>query len=536
MAPTSPLARATSLTPTATPSPTITPTPTPVVLSFNRYQAPGDTFSVQVPDAWKAQQIGGGVEFRQGDEPMPGITAYYQPLAANVDATAFLTSYIASTLATIQANDFETFRVLRDETLPSGSRLIEYTGRLQPQGPPIRVRSELWLEDNTLLGLSLAAPTQLWPQLEGFWPIVRQSYLPNPGAGPQAGVGAAYVQPSSLFTITAPAGWSILEEEASGVTLADASGLARFSIAASETDRSFIPKDYDEMLNGLLGDLPRQDAYQEFERSDVNPNGRLVQFEAPTNDGFYRTELRTFSGGRLLYTSSFSAPPQDWDLYAPAYQQLLGSLQMRTPPPDEATQDADPLAGIEAGTPRFYRSGGLWVSAPIYNYRSRNISDLTAAVQLFDDKDNLLGAESWRLEQDVVPAGGVTYLTKRISPEVAPLDRVSYVRIEPVLARDTREKAPGSWEYVAGAADLTSKGNIDFNVTLRNTTGVTRRYMVVTALLYDREHRPVFAHSQTKRLPYPVEPGELVDLRLVVPGPLPTEVVSFDVVGEVMRQ
>jgi len=525
--------------PTPTPVPTATPTPLPAILRvpLMEYVAPNDAFKIQVPELWAASQVPGGVRFEDVEGDVAAI-AYFQPLPVTVDGAAYVTGVVSATLAAVELNDAAEFRVLQDEVTDEGRRRVEFEGRLEPDKPPSHVLAELWSEGGALLGLSLEAPRESWEQYEPLWPLLLQSYAPRPVAETLAGMAEAYVHSSGYFTVTVPVGWGVLAEEEDGALFGDESGLAQFAITAAEFDRLPQNNEVAEALASMLGDLPEQAGYEELAREELSPNGFMVRFEALTEtDGFARTELRAFAVGNVLFTTSFSASPQDWELFEPAYEMLLGSLETQAPPLDEATLAENPVAGIQVGEVMFYRArgGAVWVSAAIHNRRPRNIGELTAAVQLFDEEDNLIAAESWLMEQRILPAGGVTYLTMRIAKDVAPrLDKVSYAGVQVVYARETKKKAPRSWSYVGGKAKVNENGDVVLDFTLRNAGKQVRRRVYAVALLYDSEGKLVFARAETKILPYATPPGAEVDLRLIVWGPF-SDLATFDVIGEVPK-
>ena len=527
-------------TSTATTVPTATPTPLPPILrqSLTIYEAPHGAFSLQVPASWQVSDIPGGIRFRQSDDSPTSITVQFQPLPATVDADAYLSSVISTTDAAVQLNDANTFQLLDDETLLDGHRRLELIGQIDPEAPLAHLLAEFWVDSKILLGFSLTAPASDWPEVEPLWPLVQQSFVTGDlsTAATAAPLGLLYIHPSQTFTMTVPAGWGIVEEDDQGVLLGDLAGFAQYAVDAMAFDHTPTAKELDDAITGLLGTLPEQLGYEELDRQSPTSRERLLQFQVLSpEEGLYRTELRAVANGNLLLTTSFSAPPHDWELYEPSYDLMRGTLQIRpAPTPDEATQDADPLAGLIVGDVRFYRAGGgaLWVSAPIYNYRTRNLADLTAAVQLFDNDGQLVGAESWRLPQRIVPAGGTTYLTQRITPDVAPLDGVVSAAIKLVDATDTDKPAPIAWAYERGSAERDQDGNVVLKVSLGNPSDEVRRYIYVVGIVYDADGNLIFAKGETQTLPYATPSGQDVDLKIVIWGPLP-DLASFDVVGEV---
>jgi hypothetical protein len=374
-----------------------------------------------------------------------------------------------------------------------------------------------------------------------LWTLLQQSLvIGQPADGEATAAPAAeapYLHPSGALSLTLPLAWEVVEEGEQTVLFSDAGGLAQYSITTTDMGQAPTPKDLAETLQGIVGELAKDERYQGLADEQLSLHERLLRFDLLTpEEGLYRTELRAFTSGNTLITTSFSAPPHDWDLYIPAYDFFRATMHLSEPPLDEAIQDADPLAGVEVGETLFYRASGgsVWVSAPIHNHRTRNLGDLTAAVQLFDADNNLLGAESWRLGQRVVPAGGSTYLTMRLGAGVAPPEKVSYALVQVVDAEDTAENAYQPWEYVGGRAETDDEGNVVLKATLRNPSAQVRRNIYVTGLVYDTAGKLVFARADTQRLPYAVPTGAEVDVEIKIWGPF-TGLASFDVVGEVPR-
>lgn len=531
--------------PTATAPPTITPTPLPTILrlAYARYDAPNGAFSVQAPKDWIKTPTAGGIRFQEGPDSVAQFTAYFQTPPAGVDPAAYLTGVISSTLAAPQVANPDAFQILHDETTLDGHRRIEWVGQTAKEGAPKHLLAEWWLESGHLVGLSLSGPEEQWADLSPLWTILQQSFTLQTPATPQAAglantsLGETYSLPGGVLTFTLPVGWNMMEEDEDTALFQDASGLAQFSITATASDHAPTPKDLQEALRAAVGDLAKQETYQEIANEQKSLHERLLRFDVLSpEEGLYRTELRAFTSGNNLITTSFSAPPHDWNLHAPAYALFLNSLQLGQPPLDEAIQDADPLAGIEVGPALFYRSQNdmIWVSAAIHNGRTRNLGDLTASIQLYDADGNLLGAESWRLAQQVVRAGGNTYLTVRIPAAVAAIDKVHDVLVQIVDAQDAAAEAPVAWEYVTGATSATDDGGVVIKATLRNPSDKVRRTIYVTGLLYDASGKLVFARADVQRLRYAVPGGAEVDVNIVVPGPF-AGLASFDVVGEVPR-
>lgn len=524
--------------PTATLVPTATPTPLPAILTepLRRYDAPNGAFSLQVPLSWQDEEIAGGVLFRS-DEHDIRLTAHFQPIPVTSDPVAAVSSIITTTLGESQSLDPLEFKVLRDESSEGGHRLIEFEGQLEPEQAIAHVIAEVWAESSAVVGLSLAADASDWPDVAPIWPLLLDAYTLNDISEIRENLGLVYVHPTGMFSVTIPYGWGIIAEDNNTVLFGDISGYAQYMVTTTEYDHRPTHQELVEALNNALGDLPEQEEFSELADEVVSRFEHLVRFETLSDDGFYRTELRAFSGGNILYTTSFNAPPHDWDLYMPAYELMRTSLRPQTPPPpSEEEQDADPTAGIFATDIMFYRAGGgaLWVSAPIRNNRTHNLSNITAAIKLYDANGDLIGAESWQLRQRILAAGRTTYLTQRITPDVLNIDRVASALIEIVDAKDTDRAAPQPWGYDGGEARLDKKQNVVLNIRMRNASNDIRKRIYVVALIYDTQGQPIFAKAETRTLPYAVPPGESVDLEITVWGPL-SEVASFDVIGEVPK-
>ncbi|NUQ37615.1 MAG: efflux RND transporter periplasmic adaptor subunit, partial [Caldilineales bacterium] len=417
-----------------------------------------------------------------------------------------------------------------------GARHLEMIGRFDPAQPPARLLAEMWVAQGVMVGISLHGPTADWVQIQPLWPLLRQGFVLGDVARARDAAGPDYFHPSGQFALTLPAGWDIAEEMADGALLTEMGHLAQFQITFQEMDHRPTARDLEAAVFGALGDLPEQEGFIELAREEVSAYARLARFESVTaEEGIYRTELQAFANGNHLFSTSFSAPPHFWDTFAPAYELLMASLQLPAPaPPDEATQDADPIAGVMVGPTLFYRArgGSLWVSAPIHNYRTRNLEDLTAAVQLFDAADKLIVAESWRLQQRVLPAGATTYLTMRLTPEDYPLDEASYALVKVVDATDTQQPALAPWGYMGGAAEVNAQGDVAMRLTMRNASNETRNRIYLTALLYDAAGNLSFARAETMNLRRNVGPGERVELEMIIWGPF-GGVFGFDAVGEV---
>lgn len=524
--------------PTATPIPTATPTPLPAILAepLRRYDAPNGAFSMQVPLSWQDEEIAGGVLF-YNDEHSIRLTAHFQPIPLTTDPQVAISSIITTTLSEAQSLTPLEFQMLRDETDNAGHRLVEFEGQLEPEQGVAHVKADLWAESSAVVGLSLAADASYWPEVAPIWPVLLDAYTLNDISQIRENLGLVYVHPTGMFSVTIPYGWGIVSEDDDTVLFGDISGYAQYMVTTTAYDHRPTHQELVEALDDALGDLPQQEEYLELANEDVSRFEHMMSFETLSEDGFYRTELRAFSAGNILYTTSFNAPPHDWELYMPAYELMRTSLHPQTPPPpSEAEQDANPVAGIFADDVMFYRAGGgaLWVSAPIRNNRTRNLSNVTAAIKLYDTAGEMIGAESWQMKQRILAAGRITYLTQRITPDVLDLDHVASVLIEIIDAEDTDKPAPQPWGYDGGEARLDKKRNVVLNVSMRNASNDIRKRIYVVALIYDSRGEPIFAKAETKNLPYAVPPGESVDLKITVWGPL-NEVASFDVVGEVPK-
>ena len=525
-------------TPSLTPTPTGTPTPTPIPAILKAplrdYQAANDLFSIRIPEDWQAFEDGGGVRFQDKVDPYVNLTAFYFPLPRGADPERFLQEEGQRAIARAQLNDPNSLQVMKKELGNDGHLYIEAVGKFFEDQPSQHLLTETWVENGVLLGLSLMAPEEKWPDVGPIWPVVRESYQVH-RPDPNEVMGMAYVHPGGLFTITVPLYWGISYEDYDGVLLQDMQGLAQFGVSVEELDHYPTPKEMDAALAGMVGDLPDVEGYQELEKIVDQPNLRLIRFEVPTDeDGIYRTELRVFSDRNLLITTSFSAPPHDWDFFAPDYKLLLDSIETRgDAPPDEQTQDEDPLAGIEVGVPLFYldRNGYLQVSAPIRNFRTRNVTRLSASIKLYDKDGHFLAAESWRMLQQILGQGETTYLYLALPPATTDLEQVSSVKIQLINAKDTRKQPYPAWIYEAGRADIDKKGDVAISATLRNGGKKVQKYIFVIALLYDENGNLTFARTERQRLRYATPPGQEVDVRIVIPGPF-DELATFDVLGE----
>ena len=525
-------------TPTSTPAPTSTPTPTPIpaILKtpLQEYKAAKDLFSIQIPAGWQAFDDGGGIRFQDAQDPYVSLTAFYFPLPRGVDPQAFLQQEGERALSRAKLNDPNSLQVIENELGDDGRLRIEAVGKFFEDQPLQHLLTETWVENGVLLGLSLMAPEEKWPDIGPIWPVVRESYQvlqPDPNAV----VGMAYVHPGGLFTVTVPLYWGVSYEDYDGVLLEDMQGLAQFGVSVEELDHYPTPKEMGEALAGLLGDAPQTPGYLELEKIDDQPNLRLIRFEVPSDeDGIFRTELRVFSDRNLLITTSFSAPPHDWDFFAPDYKLLLESIETRgDAPPDEKTQDEDPLAGIEVGVPMFYldRNGRLQVSAPIRNFRTRNITRLTASVKLYDADGKFLAAESWRMLQQVLGQGGTTYLYLALPPQTTDLKKVAAIKIQLIDAEDADRKPYPAWRYQTGQATVNDKGDVVIQAVMSNAGNKVQKYIFVAALLYDEHGNLIFARTERMRLRYATPPGQEADVKIVIPGPF-EKLATFDVIGE----
>ncbi len=539
-----PAPAATATPPPLTPSPSLPRPPSPTPLPLAAYTAPHGGFSLQAPQGWPAEPIAGGMRFQApqaladdfGQLSRAVITAYFQPLPADIDPETYLSSVISQTISALQLNDSAAFALDSDFITEEGARHLEMIGRFDPAQPPARLLAEMWVAQGVMVGISLHGPTADWVQIQPLWPLLRQGFVLGDVARARDAAGPDYFHPSGQFALTLPAGWDIAEEMADGALLTEMGHLAQFQITFQEMDHRPTARDLEAAVFGALGDLPEQEGFIELAREEVSAYARLARFESVTaEEGIYRTELQAFANGNHLFSTSFSAPPHFWDTFAPAYELLMASLQLPAPaPPDEATQDADPIAGVMVGPTLFYRArgGSLWVSAPIHNYRTRNLEDLTAAVQLFDAADKLIVAESWRLQQRVLPAGATTYLTMRLTPEDYPLDEASYALVKVVDATDTQQPALAPWGYMGGAAEVNAQGDVAMRLTMRNASNETRNRIYLTALLYDAAGNLSFARAETMNLRRNVGPGERVELEMIIWGPF-GGVFGFGAVGEV---
>jgi hypothetical protein len=529
-----PAASNTEAPPTAAPSPT--PTPVPAILATPRksYTSPKELFRIEVPENWDALEDGGGIRFQDPVNPYISLTAFYFPLPRNADALEFLQAEAERALSRPKLNDPDSLQVIRQEISEEGRLQLEAVGKFFDDQPLQHMRIDAWVENNVLLGLNLMTPVEYWDEIEPIWPVVRQSYQvlqPDPSQV----TGMAYIHPGGLFTVTVPMYWGILEEDYDGVLLQDMGGLAHYGVSVQELDHYPTPEELDDALTNLLGAAPEAPGYLELQKVTNQPNLRMIQFEVPTEeDGIYRTEIRVFGDRNLLITTVFSAPPQDWDYFAPDYELLLNSIQTRgNAPPDEKTQDEDPLAGLEVGVVRFYlaNNGRLQVSAPIRNFRTRPVTRITASVILYDQEGNFLAAESWRMLQQIVGPGKTTYLYLSLPPATADFEKVAQVRIQLLDARDAKRQPYPSWQYERGSAEEDAKGNIVIRATLRNAGKKVQKYLFVAALLYDENGNLLFIRTERKRLRYATPPGQEVDIKMVIPGPL-EGIASFDIIGE----
>lgn len=539
----SPTPSPTPAPPTATPLPTITPTPLPAILrlTYARFDAPDGSFSVQAPTEWTLSQGPGQFRFQEDAESQTGFAIYLQTPPAGIDPAAYLGGVISTTIAGPQVLNPDAFQLLRAADTLDGRHRVEVIGQFETDAALQHLLAEWWLQDGSIAGLALSGPAERWDDLAPLWTLLQQSLVIGKPAGAEMAasstVETAYIHPSGVLSLTLPLAWEVTEEGEQTVLFSDAGGLAQYSITATDMGQAPTPKDLADTLKGIVGELAKDESYQQLADEQLSLHERLLRFDLLTpEEGLYRTELRAFTSGNTLITTSFSAPPHDWELYAPAYDFFRATMLLSEPPLDEAIQDADPLAGIEVGETLFYRAGGgnVWVSAPIHNHRTRNLGDLTAAVQLFDADNNLLGAESWRLGQRVVPAGGTTYLTMRLGADVAAPEKVGYALVQVVDAEDTAESAYQPWEYVGGRAETDDEGNVVLKATLRNPSDQVRRNIYVTGLVYDAAGKLVFARADSQRLPYAVPTGADVDVEITVWGPF-SGLASFDVVGEVPR-
>ncbi len=524
-------------TPTSTPMPTATPTPLPAILTVPllRYDDPNAAFSLQVPAGWVVETVPGGTRWRRDPESQWQLTVYAQNLPEEVAAESFLTGIMTSFAAAATVFDPTTTRLRHEVVTLDGHRRLEAEGRFQPDAAPLHLLAEFWAADGQVRGLSLAAPTEAWPEVAPLWTLVQQSLVFNAEAVPAPSL---YRHPTGAFTLTVPIGWDLLEEGENAALFADAAELAQFAVMVTDLGRGPTPSDLRATLAAAVAGVANEAEYRLLAEEQLAFHERLLRFEVLSPlEGLYRNELRAIGSGPYLITTSFSAPPHDWERYEAAYAFFRHTLRQARPPLDEALQDADPLAGIEVGQPQFYRTGAgpetvLWVSAPIQNYRTRPLDDLTVTVQLFDAAGRLLGAESWRQPQAVIAAGQTAYLTVAIPATNAPVAEVTAVVIEPLLARDTPNEPPPSWEFVDGTTARTEDGDVVLTATLRNPGPEIRRFIYAVGVLYDADGRFLFARGEVQRLPYATPAGAEVDVRIVIPG-FTHAYADFAVFGEV---
>ncbi len=484
-------------------------------------------------------EIEGGYLFSEGELSPTSLTAYFQPIPVAVDPDAFIDNILAQMQDAALANDANSFLVLHNETMPDGKHRIEFLGKTDPQQPLTHVLGELWAESGTVVGLSLKAPADEWRQVEPLWQLLQRSYTTLDVAEARDSLTLAYPIVNSDLTIDVPVNWGIIREDENEVLFGDVQGIAQFLVTSETKNKRITSKQLAQALQSTVGDAPKQDDYIELANEELSAHERRLQFEALSNgNGFYRTELRAFSHDNQLITTSFSAPPQYWDAFLPAYDQLLVPLQKQSRlPPSEAAQDADPKAGIEAGKAMHYidRTGALWISAPIYNNRTRNVGDITAAAQFFDENGKLLGAESWRLPQQVVAAGATAYLTQKITSIVGAIEQTAYTEVEIVAASDTKKKPQQPWGYSGGEAKVTDEGDIAISATIRNAIPQRQSSIYLVALLYDANGALVFAHGRSGPLKKTVQPGKSIEVNFTIPGPFPT-LGSFDITGEAPKR
>jgi len=520
--------------PTSTPTPTPTPIPAILTVPLQSYTAPNALFRIEIPENWTPFEEGGGIRFQNPDDPYISLTTFYFPLPEDADADAFLQGEAERALSRAQLNDPNSLQIIQNEIDEGGRLRLEAVGKFFDDQPLQHMRIDAWVENNVLLGLNLMTPEADWPDIEPIWPLLQQSYqVLQPD--PTQVTGMAYIHPGGLFTITVPMYWGILDEDYDGVLLQDMGGLAHFGVSVEELDHYPTPEEMDEALKSMVGAASDAPGYLELQRITNQPNLRLIQFEVPTNeDGIYRTEIRVYSDRNLLITTLFSAPPQDWEHFAPDYALLLDTIKTRgDAPPDEKTQDEDPLAGIEVGVVKFYiaRNGRLQVSAPIRNFRTRPVTHLTASVILYDKDGNFLAAESWRMLQAILGQGKTTYLYLSLPKGTTDFKNVAWVKIQLIDGRDAAKKPYPAWGYQRGSAEVNGKGDIVIRAAMRNTGKKAQKYIFVAALLYDEHGNLLFARTERKRLPYATPPGQEVHIKIVIPGPL-QGVANFDVIGE----
>ena len=523
-----------TLTPTPVPTPTATPVPAILLTPLKAYDPPNKAFTIKIPEGWDAFEDGGGIRFQDASDPYVSLTAFYFPLPRDTEGKAFLQEEANRALSRARLNNPNTLQVLRNDISDDGHLRLEAIGQFFEDQPLQHLLAETWVENNVLLGLNLMTPEDKWDAISPIWPKLRQSYeivQPDPGAV----TGLAYVHPGGLFTMTVPLFWGIISEDYDGVLLGDMQGLAQFGVSVEEMDHYPTPKELDGALLSLLGDTPQAEGYLELKKIMDKPNLRMIQFEVPSGeDGIYRTEISVRSDRNLLIATTFSAPPHDWDYFAPDYKLLLESIETRgNAAPDAETQKKNPLAGIEVGVPMYYldRSGRLQVSAPIRNFRSHSITNVTATINLYDEEGHFLAAESWRMLQKVVGSGRTTYLYRELPPETTDLSKVARVKIQLIAAKDTKAKPYPSWSYEGGAADLSGKGDVVVTASLSNKGSKSQKYIFVAVLLYDEEGNLVFVKTERQRLRAITPPGVEADVKVIIRGPF-EGLVSFDVVGE----
>ncbi len=504
------------------------------MVPLKSYIAPKKVFQIEVPEKWRAFEVGGGIRFQDDTNPYISLTAFYFPLPRETDAQEFLLSEAERALARARLNDPESLEIIQNEIGQDGHLRLEAIGRFFDDQPLQHMRTDAWIANNVLLGLNLMTPEEAWAQTEPIWPILQQSYQvlqPDPSEV----TGMAYIHAGGLFTVTVPMYWGILEEDYDGVILQDLAGLAQFGVSVQELDHYPTPEEMDAALEAMVGSVSEADGYLELQKITNQPHLRLIQFEVPTDDdGIYRTEIRVMSDRNLLITMLFSAPPQDWDYYAPDYKLLLDTIVLRgDTPPDEKTQDDDPLAGIEVGVVKFYvdRRGRLQVSAPIRNFRSRNVTRLTASILFYDKDGKFLAAESWRMLQQILGQGKTTYLY--LSPPKSSVNpkRVASVKIQLIDAKEAKKEPYPAWGYQRGTAQVNDKGDVVIKATMRNAGKKVQKYIFLAVLLYDEQGNLIFAKTERKRLSAPISPGQEVQVKMVIPGPL-ADIATFDVVGE----
>jgi len=528
---------------TAIPSPPPTepppsPTPEPAILHIplQRFEAPHKGFSLEVPEKWQVVDIGGGYLFSESETSPLSITAHFGAVPVDVDPEAYIDNLFSEVLDAARANDASSYLVLHNETMPDGRHRIEFLGQTNPEQPLMHVLGELWVESGTVVGLSLAAPAEVWRQFESLWPLLQPSYETQSVAEARDSLTTEHPLVNSDLIINVPVNWEMVSESENEVLFGDTHGIAQFLVTSEVRAKRITSKQLSQALRSTVGDVAKQEDYVELANEELSAHERRLQFEALSDgNGFYRHELRAFSHDDTLITTSFSAPPQYWDAFLPAYNQLLIPLQKQSRlPPSEAIQDADPTAGIDAGTAMHYidRTGALWISAPIYNNRTRHVGNITAAAQFFDENGTLLGAESWRLPHQVVAAGATTYLTQKITSVDGPIDRTAYAEVAIVDASGTKKKPQQPWTYMGGEAQVTDEGDIAISATIRNATARRQKAIYLVALLYDESGAMAFAHGRAGPLKKTVRPGKTIEVNFTIPGPFP-KLGSFDITGEV---